>query len=36
MLAVRSYGEIGREEELPAIKEEIPASIICFDMSCAS
>jgi hypothetical protein len=28
--------EIGREEELPAIKEEIPASIICFDVSCAS
>jgi hypothetical protein len=28
--------EIGKEEELPAIKEEMPASNICFDLSCAS
>jgi hypothetical protein len=26
----------GKEEELPAIKAKIPASIICFDLSCAS
>jgi hypothetical protein len=28
--------EIGREEELPVVMEEMPASIICFDMPCAS
>jgi hypothetical protein len=26
---------IGGEEKLPAIKEKLPASIICFDLSSA-